>query len=221
MNAMQKTTTSSSMQLGVLILVWALLFGTLVRIMSVISSTFPVNDGGLFYSMSQDIIASGFKLPLYASYNHAYIPFVYPPLGLYILGFLSQFLPGLQLVRWLPVIYSSFSVLAFFLLARSVFKNLLNASLATLAFAMIPSSADILVWGGGVTRALGYLFCLLALEQLLELFQTGEWKYLLGAVLFSTIVVLSHPSVAFMTVLFASYPSNVLWDVTAVGCSLH
>ena len=202
---MQKTPSSPSSQLALLILAWSLLFGAFVRLLPVLQSPFPLNDGGLFYTMAQDILAAGFKLPLYTTYNHAGIPFIYPPLGLYLLAFLSRYFPALQLVRWLPVVYGSLSILAFFFLARTVFKDLLKASFATLAFAMIPSAAGILIQGGGVTRALGYLFCLLALNQALLLFQTARRKYILTTALFAALVLLSHPSAAFMTALFIGF----------------
>jgi hypothetical protein len=202
---MQKPSSPPSSQFALFILGWSLLFGAFVRILPILQSPLPLNDGGLFYAMAQDILDAGFKLPLFTTYNQAGIPFVYPPLGLYILAFLSRFFSALQLVRWLPIIYSVVSILAFFFLTRTVFKDLLKAAFATLAFAMIPSAADILIWGGGVTRALGYLFCLLALNQALLLFQTDRRKYILTTALFAALVLLSHPSAAFMTALFIGF----------------
>jgi hypothetical protein len=202
---MQKTSAPPSRQLALLILSWSLLFGAFVRLLPALQSPFPLNDGGLFYTMAQDIQDASFKLPLYTTYNHAGIPFVYPPFGLYLLGFLSRYFSALQLVRWLPVIYGSLSILVFFFLARTVFNDPLKAAFAALAFAMIPSAADILIQGGGVTRALGYLFCLLTLHQALLLFQTGRRKYILTTALVAALVLLSHPSAAFMTALFAGF----------------
>jgi cbb3-type cytochrome oxidase subunit 3 len=202
---MKKYSSSPSVQFAVLILAWSLMFGALVRALPVLQSSFPLNDGGLFYTMAQDILNAGYKLPLYTTYNHAGIPFVYPPLGLYLLAFLSRLFPLLQLVRWLPVVYATLSILAFYSLACTVFKDSLKASFAALAFAMIPSAAGILIQGGGVTRALGYLFCLLALNQALRLFQTAHRKYILTTALFAALVLLSHPSAAFMTALFIGF----------------
>ena len=202
---MQKLPAHPSRQLALLILGWSLFFGAFVRLLPALQSPFPLNDGGLFYTMAQDILGAGFKLPLYTSYNHASIPFVYPPLGLYLLAFLSRYFPALQLIRWLPVIYGSLAVLAFYFLARTIFKDPLKAAFASLAFAMIPSAAGILIQGGGVTRALGYLFSLLALNQALLLFQTARRKYILTTALFAALVLLSHPSAAFMTALFAGF----------------
>ncbi len=42
---------------------------------------------------------------------------------------------------------------------RTCALDILKSSFAALAFAIIPSAAGILIQGGGVTRALGYLFC--------------------------------------------------------------
>lgn len=78
-------------------LVLALLFGTIVRVLPVLQSGFPVNDGGLFYSMLIDLKNAHFALPLVTSYNHLDIPFMYPPLPFYLAGWIWS-LSGLSLI---------------------------------------------------------------------------------------------------------------------------
>ena len=68
----------------------AILLGGFVRLAHVIPNDFPLNDGSLFYTMVQDLRAAHYALPDTTSFNQAGIPFAYPPLGLYLAGFLSD-----------------------------------------------------------------------------------------------------------------------------------
>lgn len=61
-----------------LLLFTALLFGAVVRFWPVITNGFPLNDGGMFYTMIRDLKANHFILPQFTSYNFANIPFAYP-----------------------------------------------------------------------------------------------------------------------------------------------
>ncbi|HZW02660.1 MAG TPA: hypothetical protein VFF68_01935, partial [Anaerolineaceae bacterium] len=79
-----KSGVTPAQAITLFLLFWAVAFGVLVRLLPVLSSPFPLNDGGLFYRMAADIAQAGFRLPEFTSYNHAGIPFAYPPLGLYL-----------------------------------------------------------------------------------------------------------------------------------------
>lgn len=91
-------------EISVVFLFWAMLFGAVVRFTPVILTDFPINDGGLFYVMAEDLRRAGYVLPDYTTYNAASIPFAYPPLGIYFVAILSDIfmIPSLQLFRWLP-----------------------------------------------------------------------------------------------------------------------
>src|SRR5258706_15648964 len=69
--------------LTLLALVVAVEIGAVVRFFLLSQGDFPLNDGGLFYVMAQDIARSGYALPAFSSYNGIHMPFVYPPLGFY------------------------------------------------------------------------------------------------------------------------------------------
>jgi hypothetical protein len=58
--------------------------------------------------MVEDLIASGFRLPIYTEYNQLNIPFAYPPLPFYLAGFVSRYLrvPLIEVIRWLPTLIS-------------------------------------------------------------------------------------------------------------------
>lgn len=183
------------------LLAWAVLFGALVRFTPALDSPFPINDGGLFYTMVGDLMAADYNLPFYTSYNAAHIPFAYPPLPFYLAALLSKGLgiPLLVLMRWLPPLVTTLTIPAFYLLARAVLKSRLQASLASVAFAMLPSAFDLFIVGGGLTRSFGALFSLLTLFCVYRLFSGRERKYLLYTILSASLLVYSHPEVTFHT----------------------
>lgn len=186
---------------SVLILFAALLFGGLVRFLPALMTRFPINDGGMFYTMARELSANGYALPATTSYNGLSIPFAYPPLGLYLASLLADLarVPLLGVFLWLPPFFSLLAIPAFYLLARALLADKLRASLAALFFALAPGSYDWHVMGGGVTRSAGMLFLLLAAFFVFRLFQQGDRRLVLPAILFSSLAVLSHPEVGLQT----------------------
>ncbi len=189
----------------VFIFVLSLLLGAYVRISQLLPLHFPINDGGLFYSMTGELQANGFHLPAFVSYNHTNIPFVYPPLGFYFVGLLSS-LTGwslLKIFQFLPAILATLTIPAFFLLARDLLKSKAVIALSTLIFALIPANFYWLIMGGGVTRALGFLFSLLTLWSVLRMCTRPGIKYVIISAVLGTLTVLSHPESAIHTVVGA------------------
>jgi hypothetical protein len=76
----------SRQQTTVGVILLATLVGTLIRSFFVLNSDFPLNDGGMFYTMIKDLQSAHFHLPAFTSYNQANIPFAYPPLPFYLAG---------------------------------------------------------------------------------------------------------------------------------------
>jgi len=142
--------------------------GLLVRAGRVLSDDFPLNDGGLFYAMVRDLQRAHYHLPDVTSYNAAGIPFAYPPLGFYLAGLLDDLTPLdlTTIFRFLPLAATTLTIAALFLLARALLPSLWAAVAATVAFALLPRSFIWLVMGGGITRAPGLLFAVLALWRL-------------------------------------------------------
>ena len=103
-----------------LFLLFALLLGGIVRFMPVAMAGFPVNDGGMFYVMVEELQANHFLLPAFTQYNLADIPYAYPPFGFYATALISSLfrIPALDVVRWLPPLVSTLSLLAFYLAGR-------------------------------------------------------------------------------------------------------
>ncbi|HEX2924339.1 MAG TPA: hypothetical protein VHS28_09960, partial [Chloroflexota bacterium] len=186
----------------------ATLAGSVVRLYLVLGSDFPLNDGGMFLAMIQDLQRGGYALPEFVSYNSARIPFAYPPLAFYLAALLSDLtrLQPLDLLRYLPPLISCLTIPAFALLSRSLLGSNLAAASAVFAFALLPSSFRWGVMGGGLTRSLGYLLALLALHRLYALYRDGGPRQWIPTSILMGLTVLSHPEAA----LFAAYSSALL-----------
>jgi hypothetical protein len=171
----------------------ALLLGIALRAYLVLSQPLPLNDGGLFYVMTRELQANGFRLPQVTEYNGLHIAYGYPPLGFYLAGLLD--VAGLSLdgaFRLVPLVATSLTVVAFYLLARQLLSRPAEAVAATAIFAVSPRSFVWMLMGGGVTRAPGFLFALLALYEVVRFCRTNRWRHVATATLFSALTLLSH-----------------------------
>ncbi|MBI5351613.1 MAG: glycosyltransferase family 39 protein [Chloroflexi bacterium] len=191
------------LDLPALFLFTALLFGAVVRFVPAISNGFPLNDGGMFYTMIGDLKANHYILPQATSYNFSNIPFAYPPLGFYIGAVISGILPVsiLQILLWLPALVNTLSILVFYKLAEQILPSRTTASLAVLVYALASRSFVWQVMGGGITRAFGVMFLLLMLWQCVQLFKEYSHKKLILTIFFAACAVLSHPQTALHAIL--------------------
>ncbi len=179
----------------------SVVLGAVVRIYPALTGVFAMNDGGLFYCMVEDLRANHFFLPLFVSYNGGQIPFVYPPLGLYLAGVLAYLgFPPEVLFQWLPGILAALSIPAFFWLARAILGDEWQAGLAVLFYAMLPAGLMWQIMGGGVTRAPGLFFALLMFFALARLYQSGQTRWVFWGAGFSSLLVLSHPEMTYQAI---------------------
>lgn len=181
-------------EVGTLILLAALLFGALFRFLPTLFAGFPVNDGGMFHVMMQDLQANHFLPPLYTTYNNLNIPFAYPPLALYIgAGISSLFkISSIEILRWLPAFVNTASILSFYFLSKEILDDKFKSAIAALAFALIPHLTTWLSAGGGITRSFGTLFMILTVLCTHRLFTKNNPKAIWGAIIFGSLTVLSH-----------------------------
>ena len=186
-----------------LFLLIALLLGGIVRFVPVIMAGFPVNDGGMFYNMVQELQANHFLLPAFTQYNLADIPYAYPPFGFYATALVSSLfhIPALTVVRWLPPLVSTLSILAFYLMANEILGSRLQAALATIFYGLVPDSFGWAIMGGGITRSFGLLFLFLTIVFANRLFTRTSglpvppWVHAALTALFGALAFLSHPEV--------------------------
>lgn len=178
-----------------LLVALAILLGGIIRFMPVVMAGFPVNDGGMFYVMVEELKANHFTLPSFTQYNLANLPFAYPPFGFYAAALVSSLLriPALDVVRWLPPLVSSLSLLAFYLLADEILRSKTQAALAALFYGLIPDSFGWAIMGGGIARAFGLLFLFLTIAFANRLFTRPRGLHAGLTVLFGALAFLSHP----------------------------
>jgi hypothetical protein len=210
----------------------AVVLGIAVRTFLVLSRGFPLNDGALFFLMSQEIGDHAFHLPAWTAYNAANIPFAYSPLGFYLAAVLHT-VTGADLVdlfRVLPLVFSCLCVVGFYLLARDLIpaRSTVIAALAT--FAVLPRSFLWLIMGGGLTRSIGFFFAILTLWQLHRAYtRQPARRHVAWTTVFASLTVLSHlgtsPFVAFSALLMLlclapSWPNVRKSLAVAVGTAL-
>ncbi len=188
-----------------LLLFLAVILGGWVRFYPSILAGFPINDGGMFYIMIQELRANAYKLPAITSYNFSGIPYAYPPLGFYLVALVSDLTKTdvTQILGWMPALISTFSILAFYRLSTRLTFSRFQASLATILFALMPRAIATFISGGGLTRSLGQLFMLLTLASVIDLYRSGQKRHIGYAALFGSLTVLSHPEAIVFTVSFS------------------
>ncbi len=204
--------------LSSVLLFTAIFFGAVVRFYPAIVNGSPLNDGGMFYVMSQDLRANDFQLPEHTTYNLAHIPYAYPPLGFYIAAISSVFIPGSDLLvfTYLPAFIATLCIPAFYLFAKELLNSKLAAAVGTLFYTFSWTAYLWLVMGGGLTRALGMLFLLLMFWQSIRLFRGYSHQKLLLAIFFGVGTVTSHPQIALHAVL-AGLLAFILYGLNRKG----
>jgi hypothetical protein len=186
----------------------AIALGVAVRAFHVLSQDFPLNDGGLFYAMARDLQAAHYHLPAFTSYNQAGIPYGYSPLGFYLAAALDDLTPLtlIQALRWIPLVATCLTMVAFAQLARTLLASRGAVVAATVAFALLPRSFIWMLMGGGLTRSLGFLFALVTMRLVIRMCTTRRWIYAAGVAVGAGLTLLSHlgtaPFLAFSSALF-------------------
>jgi hypothetical protein len=172
----------------------ATLAGAIVRAAPVVQAGFPVNDGGLFASMVDDILKTGQAIPAWTSYNGLGGPFAYPPLAFIVTAGLETLMPlgTVEWLRWIPLLSAIATVPAFALLATVLAPSRVHVAIATFVFALVPRSFEWLVMGGGLTRAPGVLLAILSIYLGIRFLKTGGRAWL-GAGIVLGLTVLTHP----------------------------
>lgn len=190
-------------QFPIVFVLFASLLGLVVRIAAPLQASFPLNDGGLFYVMIQNIQQNGYALPAFTNYNYANIPFAYPPLAFYLTGLLADITHAdlLDLLRILPAIISTLIIPVFYLLAKHIAPTRLAAAIATVCFAFMPNVFEWQIMGGGITRSFGLLLALLTMNVAIQLFKTGQIRFIPWTIAWGALLVVTHPEAALQTAL--------------------
>ena len=186
-------------------LIIALLIGGYIRLSPVLNAEVPINDGGMFLVMSEELVENGFALPELTGYNRLNIPYAYPPLAFYLTGILHQTMGWafIDIIRILPAVFTIFAIVAFYFLAEEMLEDESQKIIAILMFAFIPSTFDWVIMGGGLTRSTGFFFSILATRSIYRLYKRDNKVDIFWTALFSALTVLSHPEAALQTAVTA------------------
>ncbi len=167
-----------------------------------LAADFPLNDGALFSIMVDALREHQLAIPPTVRYNGLEIPFAYPPLGFAAAALLGAVgVSTLDALRLLPLLANLATIAAFALLAATVLRPGLAAGLATLIYVILPGSYVWQIMGGGLTRAFGLCFALLALAQAYLLATRGERRRVVLLGLFAGLTALSHLEMAWFLTL--------------------
>jgi hypothetical protein len=205
----------------------ALLCGAIVRFLPFVGTEFPLNDGGLFATMIQDLVDNRLLLPASTTYNGLAIPFAYPPLALYVAALANQVAEFeiLDILRGLPVAISLATVVAVYWLGQGILGSRTGGLLASLAFALLPGSYQWMITGGGITRAFGFFLAIVALGIGWRLLRSPEHRWWAAAMLglVGGLAALAHPQAAVYLatslVVFLPWAANWRHAVTRVAVS--
>lgn len=173
--------------IGVVIIAIAFIFS---RIQLFWGRTFPLGDGGLFYTMVEQMKTS--LWPTTIEYNGQMLPFAYPPLGFWIARILLLLpISQLSLFIYLPLLYNALFIailtaLLWFLSNRSV----MITTLCTVLLILAPQTMLWLTFGGGVVRGLGSIFFALTLYVLVT--KPNKMPDIIYG-LFPAFALLTHP----------------------------
>ena len=187
----------------------AVLVGAAIRFLPLAASPYALNDGALFAHMASDLARNGFFLPAFTGYNGERIPFAYPPLGIYLTAITSSLLgtTPASVLRWLPAVLSTLSILAMYGMAAELLRSRWRGLVAAFAFALIPRSYEWLIVGGGITRSLGLLLALLALQQGILMLRNHRTTNVVTTGILGGLTALSHPQAA----MFLAGSLLILW----------
>ena len=169
--------------------------GAVIRILPAAHAAFPLGDGGLFTSLIEDLLRSGPTLPVTATYNGEAIPYVYPPLAFYLVAALVKGtgVPVLAWMQWLPVAASIAFIPAVYALVRRATRDR-SAAVVAAAFIALGNGYQNLVQGGGLTKSLGLVFAVLAIERFLAVLDRQSASRIAAAGALAAAATLSHPA---------------------------
>jgi hypothetical protein len=208
--------------------VWFITLVALVlRLYPAWNSRMPLNDGGLFYTMINDLLHNHLSMPLFTTYNGGSIPFAYPPFAFYLATIIVKSL-GVQtidVVRLLPPILSVLSIPAIFALGRRLLKSDIMAAFAAMFFAFTPLAFDWQIMGGGLTRSLGQLFFILTINALYDFYVEPSPKNMVMVSMWAILTVYSHPESAEQALLVSCwvwiyYSRSKKMLIKSIGCAI-
>ena len=172
---------------------------TFSRLLLFWGRTFPLGDGGLFYTITRQMERNFW--PSTILYNNEIFPFAYPPLAFWITTFIQKIthLQLLELFRILPLLYNVILVILAALIIRKLSNNSVLITLICSTIFIINGRTILwLTYGGGIVRGLGSIVFLgIILSLLYDIHK--KHPFVFGILPF--LAVLIHPEWGIQSVL--------------------
>jgi len=180
-----------------------------------IDHSLPFRLGGLFLEFSNQIIASGFRLPVTIPYYSAGgLPFAYPPLAFYVqAALITLFHPDkYSTVNFLPPVVAALSVPSFYYLVKQLNTGRLEAWCMLAAFAFIPNAFLDQIEAAGLPEAFGELALIWYAAFLVQAWRTPGWAATLAAGVLLGLNILASPGSALAAPLISLvYAGAMVW----------
>lgn len=164
-----------------------------------LSHPYPAYAGGLFLVMAEQVLANGYHLPTTIPYYAIDgVPFAYPPLQFYVTAAVHDLtgLPLVTIARYLPGLAVIAYLVPFYGIARQLLQTPQRAGVATVLFAVTPTTLRWHLSAGGIVRAPAMLFALTGIYIGLRLFRGRDRRWLAPAVVLFSLTALTHPTYA-------------------------
>ncbi len=155
---------------------------------------FPLGYAGMFTQMAEQIAEENFALPTdIPHYGPGGIPFVYPPLAMYIFAFAIKLgISTWAYLRFIPAVFSLLALIPLYFLTLELTGSKTAALVGLILTASAPSVYYTHVWSAGVVRGLALTLCFAGLLFYLRALRQPSWKDFLFAGLCLGLLLTTH-----------------------------
>lgn len=155
---------------------------------------FPLGYAGMFTQMAEQIAEANFALPTDTPhYGPGGIPFVYPPLAMYIFAFAIKLgISTWAYLRFIPAVFSILALIPLYFLTLELIGSKTAALVGLILTASAPSVYYTHVWSAGVVRGLALVLCFAGLLFYLRALRQPGWRDFLFAGLCLGLLLTTH-----------------------------
>lgn len=185
-----------------------LLINAPIIFINAIRFRFPMGFAGLYSLMAEEIVTNHFVLPMSVPfYGPGGIPFAYPPLAFYLMGFFigPLHVPSIVFLRFASPLFFLVSSVLFYFIARQYTKSRMVGFISSILFAFSSLNYYIQGTSGGAVRGLALCFLFAGLLSFINNFSKQKTNVFFCG-LFFALTILTHLGYAFIfaIVLFIS-----------------
>lgn len=164
------------------------------------NAAYPRGDGGLFYAVVREVLASGFHFPSIVHFNGFAIPFAYSPGAFFGCALIAKIF-GLPIAMAMNVwvgVWTLLYAVAGVWCARRFGLGRYPSIVAAAVMVALPQELEWLGFGGGITRAPGFAMCVLAIGECWNALGTQKRRDAIVAGVCAGAIGLFHMEFAFL-----------------------